>query len=78
MNPLLNILSGKQAQGAGTAVSAGDTIDQLINFAKGYKGDPVQDLQDMINSGKYSQAQIEEAVQKAQLLYKAVGGRLKR
>lgn len=40
-------------------------ISQFNNFKKNFTGNPQKQIQDMLNSGKISQAQYNQAVQKA-------------
>lgn len=49
-------------------------IQQFNQFKKNFKGDPRQQIQQMLNSGKISQAQYNAAVQKAQALQKLMSG----
>ena len=49
-------------------------IQQFNQFKKNFKGDPQQQIQQMLNSGKISQAQYNAAVQKAQMLQRMLGG----
>lgn len=49
-------------------------IQQFMQFKKNFKGNPHQQIQQMLNSGKVSQAQYNAAVQKAQMLQKMLNG----
>lgn len=49
-------------------------IQQFMQFKKNFKGNPQQQIQQMLNSGKVSQAQYNAAVQKAQMLQKMLNG----
>lgn len=49
-------------------------IQQFMQFKKNFKGNPQQQIQQMLNSGKVSQAQYNAAVQKAQMLQKMLSG----
>lgn len=49
-------------------------IQQFMQFKKNFKGNPQQQVQQMLNSGKITQAQYNAAVQKAQMLQKMLGG----
>lgn len=48
-------------------------IQQFNQFKQNFKGDPKQRVQQMLNSGKISQSQYNQAVQKAQLLQSLLG-----
>ena len=50
-------------------------IQQFNEFKKNFKGNPQQQIQQMLNSGRITQAQYNAAVQKAQMLQKMLGGR---
>lgn len=49
-------------------------VQQFMQFKKNFKGNPQQQIQQMLNSGKVSQAQYNAAVQKAQMLQKMLSG----
>lgn len=49
-------------------------VQQFMQFKKNFKGNPQQQIQQMLNSGKVSQAQYNAAVQKAQMLQKMLNG----
>lgn len=49
-------------------------VQQFMQFKKNFKGNPQQQIQQMLNSGKVSQAQYNAAVQKAQMLQKMISG----
>ena len=55
-------------------VQQNNIIQQFNQFKKNFKGDPQQQIQQMLNSGKISQAQYNAAVQKAQMLQRMLGG----
>ena len=50
-------------------------IQQFNQFRKNFKGDPKQQIQQMLNSGKITQSQYNAAVQKAQMLQRMIYGR---
>lgn len=50
-------------------------IQQFNQFKQNFKGDPRQQIQQMLNSGKVSQAQYNAAVQKAQQLQRLLMGK---
>ena len=49
-------------------------INQFNQFKKMLTGDPRQQIQQLMNSGKISQAQYNNAVQQANQLYKMIHG----
>lgn len=49
-------------------------IQQLINFKKTFTGDPQQIIQNMLNSGKISQSQVNKYAQQANEIYKQMKG----
>ncbi len=51
-----------------------DMINRFNQFKKTISGNPQQQVQQLMNSGKISQAQYNEAVQKANELYKMIFG----
>ena len=48
-------------------------INQFNQFRNSFKGDPKQQIQQMLNSGKITQAQYNDAVQKANALARMLG-----
>ena len=45
------------------------TLQQFLQFKKNFNGNPQQIIQNMINSGRISQAQVNQYAQKANQLY---------
>lgn len=64
---LFNALNGSQK-------GPMNIIQQFMQFKKNFKGNPQQQIQQMLNSGKVSQAQYNAAVQRAQMLQKMLSG----
>ena len=64
MNPLFHQLNGGQGN---------DLISRFNQFRQSFKGDPQQQVQQLLNSGKVTQEQYNAAVQKAQQLSKLFG-----
>lgn len=58
----------------GTQKGPMNIVQQFMQFKKNFKGNPQQQIQQMLNSGKVSQAQYNAAVQKAQMLQKMLSG----
>ena len=48
-----------------TQMNNGNLINQFQQFRNAFKGDPKQKVQELLNSGKVSQAQYDRAVQMA-------------
>lgn len=62
-NPLYNLL-----QGNAQSTPLNGLLGQLNAFRKNFQGDPKQQIQQMLNSGRITQAQYNDAVQKANAL----------
>ena len=56
-------------QQLGNNAPANPMIQQFLQFKKNFNGNPQQIVQSMINSGKISQAQVNQCAQKANQLY---------
>ena len=50
-----------------------DIVSRFRQFQQMFKGDPQQQVQQLLNSGRISQEQYNAAVQKAQTLAKMIG-----
>ena len=59
-NPLFNALGGSLPNN-----NMGNLIRQFQQFRQTFRGDPQQQIQQMLNSGQVSQAQYNQAVQMA-------------
>ena len=66
-NPLFNILGGGKPSLPGNILNL---LSQFQRFRQMYNGDPKQQIQDMLNSGKISQEQYNQAVQMANEMQK--------
>ena len=64
-NPLLGMM---QTQG-------NSFMNRFQQFQRMFRGDPKQQIQQMLNSGKISQAQYNQAVQMAQQFSRMLGGK---
>lgn len=64
-NPLFNMMGGNQI--------TNPMLQQLMQFKNGFKGDPRQQVQQLLNSGKVSQSQYDQAVQMANQIQKMMG-----
>ncbi len=63
-NPLYQQLGG---------VGNNPMLQQIIEFKKNFNGNPQQIVQNMISSGRISQAQVNQYAQQANQIYKAIG-----
>lgn len=63
-NQLYNQLNG------GGTFHGNPLINRIIQFKKTFSGDPKQMVQNLINSGRVSQAQVNQYAQQANELYK--------
>lgn len=63
-NPLYNMM-GNQMQNP--------MLKQLMQFRNSFKGDPQQQVQQLLNSGKISQSQYNQAYQMAKQLQNMMG-----
>ena len=60
-NPLFNTLGGGMAQGNGPM----QMIQQFMQFKQNFKGDPKEEVQKMLQSGRISQQQLNQVQQMA-------------
>lgn len=59
-NPLFNMMGGTMLPG-----NMGNLIQKFNDFKRTFQGNPQEQIQQMLNSGKLSQAQYNQAVQMA-------------
>ena len=64
MNPLFGMMQGQMPNGI---------MQRFQQFQQMFRGDPRQQIQQMLNSGKVSQAQYNQAVQMAQQMQRMMG-----
>ena len=64
-NPLYNAMNGNQGNNS--------LLQRFQQFRNSFRGDPRQQVQQMLNSGRISQAQYDQAVQQAKALQKVMG-----
>lgn len=64
MNPLFGMMQNQMP---------GGIMQRFQQFQQMFKGDPRQQIQQMLNSGKISQGQYNQAVQMAQQLQRMMG-----
>lgn len=60
-NPLFNMLGGGMPQGNGTM----QMIQQFMQFKQNFKGNPKEEVQKMLQSGRISQQQLNQVQQMA-------------
>jgi len=65
-NPLFNQLQ--------SSVPVNPMIKQIMDFQKTFSGNPQQMVQQMLNSGKITQAQVNQYAKQADELYKQFKG----
>ena len=65
MNPLYQQLQGN---------TMSPMMQQLMNFRKTFTGNPQQMVQQMINSGRISQEQVNQLAQQANQIYQQLNG----
>jgi len=73
-NNLFNILGGKMMPGPFGNMT--QIIQQFRQFQQSFKGDPRQQVQQMLNSGQITQAQYDNAVKMANQFQQILGGKL--
>ena len=64
-NPLFSMLSGQ--------MQMNPLLQKFNQFRQMFKGDPQQQIQQMLNSGRISQAQYNQAIQTANQVAKMMG-----
>lgn len=64
-NPLYGMMNGQQ----------NNVLQRFQQFQKMFKGDPRQQVQELLNSGRVSQDQYNKAVQMANQLQRLIGGK---
>lgn len=69
MNPLYDQMQNSQLAGGG------NMIQRFQQFRQNFTGDPRAQVQQLLNSGRISQSQYNQAVQMAQQLQRMMGGR---
>ena len=68
-NPLFNLLGGN---GNVFPSNMQSILSQFQQFKQTFRGDPKQQIQQMLNSGRVSQAQYDQAVKMANELQKYI------
>lgn len=65
-NPLFGMMGGNNP-------IQNPMLQQLMQFKNNFSGDPRQQVQQLLNSGRVSQAQYDQAVQMANQIQKMMG-----
>lgn len=65
MNPLYEQMNGQAGQN--------NFLQRFMQFRQNFKGNPQEQVQQLLNSGRITQEQYNAAVQKAQMLQKMLG-----
>ena len=73
-NQLFNLLSSP-SQNTGPLGNMQNLITQLNQFRSSFHGDPRQQVQELLNSGKMSQSQYNQLSQTATQIQKMLNGR---
>lgn len=68
MNPLFNEMGNNNVPN--------NFISNFQQFRQNFKGNPQEQVQQLLNSGRVSQAQYDRAVQMAQQFQRMFGGKL--
>lgn len=73
-NPLFQALNGGNPQGSPKRNMA----PNLLNFIQGFQGNPIQTIQDKMNSGEMTQEQYNQLYSAAQGIAQKMMGALRR
>ena len=71
-NPIYNAMAGNQSMMPG---GFANIFQRFKQFQQMFRGDPRQQVQQLLNSGRVSQTQYNQAVQMAQTLQRMMGGK---
>lgn len=70
-----NPLFGGTPQMSGSMANIQRTMQQFQQFRQSFQGDPRQQVQQMLNSGRVSQERYNQAYQMAQQFQQMMGGK---
>lgn len=73
-NPLFNMLGGN-SQNINPFGNIQNLVGQLNQFRNGLQGDPRQQVQELLNSGRMSQSQYNQLSQMATQIQKMLNGK---
>lgn len=71
-NPLFSMFGGMNVMPNNNMMNL---VQQFMQFKQNFNGDPKQQVQNLLNSGKVTQEQYNRAVQMAQQLQRMMGGK---
>lgn len=71
-NPLFSMFGGMNQMPNNSMMNL---VQQFMQFKQNFNGDPKQQIQNLLNSGKVTQEQYNRAVQMAQQLQRIMGGK---
>ena len=71
-NPLFSMFGGMNQMPNNGMMNL---VQQFMQFKQNFNGDPKQQIQNLLNSGKVTQEQYNRAVQMAQQLQRMMGGK---
>lgn len=71
-NPLFSMFGGMNQMPNNSMMNL---VQQFMQFKQNFNGDPRQQVQQLLNSGKISQDQYNRAVQMANQLQRMMGGK---
>lgn len=71
-NPLFSMFGGMNQMPNNNMMNL---VQQFMQFKQNFNGDPKQQIQNLLNSGKVTQEQYNRAVQMAQQLQRMMGGK---
>ena len=71
-NPLFSMFGGMNQMPNNNMMNL---VQQFMQFKQNFNGDPKQQIQNLLNSGKVTQEQYNRAVQMAQQLQRIMGGK---
>lgn len=69
-NPLFNSMMQSVPQNG-----MGNLISQIQKFQQSFRGNPQEQVQKLLNSGRITQQQYNAAVQQANAIFRAMGGK---
>lgn len=72
-NPIYSMLGNNTPQMGGPLGNMMQMMQKFNDFKQSFKGDPQQQIQQMLNSGQMSQAQLNQYMQMAKQFQKFMG-----
>ena len=59
-NPLMGLLGGQNGGNPNPLGNMGNLLNQFQQFKQSFRGDPRQQVQDLLNSGRMTQEQLQQ------------------